>query len=263
MTMTTDVDALWRRYKEAPTRADRNALIEAHIPLVRYVASRMLPGLHSSVELQDLVSYGIFGLIDAIEKYDLNAGTKFSTYATTRIRGEITDKMRDLAWEPRSVRQRSRLVASTGVELERSLGRPPTEAELATAVGISVGELRRSASDMKMSRVSSINQTVGHTDEDYTVADTLVAGDVVTEVSPQMGEAASLLAAGIASLPENERTLLQMLYATEVEKPDGSKDIGMALKEIARVLEVTESWVSLLHTRAMVTLQRTLAGQAA
>lgn len=261
--MTTDVDALWRRYKEAPTKADREELILAHMPLVRYVANRMLPGLHSSVELQDLVSYGVFGLMDAIEKYDLSAGTKFSTYATTRIRGEITDKMRDLAWEPRSVRQRSRLVATTGVELERSLGRPPTETELATAVGISVGELRRSASDMKMSRVSSINQTVGHTDEDFTVADTLVASDVDTEVSPQIGEASSLLATAIATLPENERTLLQMLYVREVPQPDGTVNIGMPLKEIARVLEVTESWVSLLHTRSMVLLQRTLAGQAA
>jgi RNA polymerase sigma factor FliA len=119
----TDVGDVWARYKAAPTPEDREVLIVAHIPLVRYVASRMMPSLHSSVERQDLVSYGMFGLMDAIEKFDLNAGVKFSTFATYRIRGAITDEMRGQAWEPRSVRARSRVVVQAMTDLDRSYGR--------------------------------------------------------------------------------------------------------------------------------------------
>jgi RNA polymerase sigma factor for flagellar operon FliA len=243
-----DIDALWHRYKTEPTPADREALILVHVPLVRYVAGRMMPGLHSSVEYQDLVSYGMFGLMDAIEKFKLDAGTKFSTFATYRIRGAITDEMRDQAWEPRSVRARSRVVAQAMTDLERKLGRPPTEVELATHVEMPVAELRRLAGDLRMSRVSSINKPVGTEGEgEFTVADTLVSADA-TDLHPQVGEAAALVAAGLGQLAENERILMLMIYVK-----------GMALKEIARVLEVTESWVSLLHTRAMVNLQRTLS----
>lgn len=246
--ISEDIDVVWARYKEAPTPQDREVLILAHVPLVRYVAGRMMPGLHSSVEYQDLVSYGTFGLMDAIEKYKLDAGTKFSTFATYRIKGAITDEMRNQAWEPRSVRARSRVVAQAMTDLERKLGRPPTEVEVATHVEMSVEDLRRLAGDLRMSRVSSISKPVGQDGEgEFTVADTLVSGDT-TDLHPQVGEAGALVAAGVEQLAENERILMLMIYVK-----------GMALKEIAHVLEVTESWVSLLHTRAMVNLQRTLA----
>lgn len=245
-----DIDATWHRYKAAPTAVDRETLILVHVPLVRYVAGRMMSGLHASVEYQDLVSYGMFGLIDAIEKFKLDAGTKFSTFATYRIRGAITDEMRDQAWEPRSVRARSRVVVQAMTDLERKLGRPPTEIEVATHVEMSVSELRRLAGDLRMSRVSSINKPVGQEGEgEFTVADTLVSPDT-TDLHPQIGEAASLVAAGLELLPENERILMLMIYIK-----------GMPLKAIAGVLEVTESWVSLLHTRAMVNLQRSLSAQ--
>jgi RNA polymerase sigma factor FliA len=233
----------------------------AHIPLVRYVASRMMPSLHSSVERQDLVSYGMFGLMDAIEKFDLNAGVKFSTFATYRIRGAITDEMRGQAWEPRSVRARSRVVVQAMTDLELKLGRPPTEDEVATHVDMSVADLRRLGSDRRMSVVSSINRTIGNGGStrndmgEYTVADTLVSVDV-GGVQEEATMFAQRLAEAIPRLPEQERVLLQMLYATSGEK------VGMSLKDIALVLQVTESWISLLHTRAMIVLQRTLAGQA-
>lgn len=242
---------VWVRYKDSPTPEDRELLILAHIPLVRYVAGRMMPGLHSSVEYQDLVSYGMFGLIDAIEKFNLAAGVKFSTFATYRIRGAITDEMRGQAWEPRSVRARSRVVAQAMTDWELRKGKPPTEQELATFVDMTVPELRRVSGDVRMSRVSSINKPLGIEGEgDYTVADTLASNTDVTDLSPQVGEVGSLMASGLGMLPEHERSLMWMIYIK-----------GMALKEIARALEVTESWVSLLHTRAMVNLQRTLAGQ--
>lgn len=249
--MSDDLESLWARYKTEGARDDRDALVLAHLPLVRYVAGRMMPGLHSSVELQDLVAYGVFGLIDAIDKFDLDAGVQFSTFATYRIRGEITDRMRDLAWEPRSVRQRQRLVNRTLADLERELGRTPTRAELATAADISIDELHRIRGNSTLSRMHSLSEAIGHEDGDgHTVADTL-AEQAETELSPQMGEAASLMAAGVERLPDNERVLLQLIYLK-----------GMTLKEIAKVLQVTESWVSLLHTRSMVLLQRTLSATA-
>lgn len=247
----TDIADVWVRFKTEPTQADRDTLILAHMPLVHYMARRMLPSLHASVEYNDLVSYGTFGLIDAIGKYDLTMGTKFSTFAAYRVRGQIIEEMRGLAWEPRSVRQRSRVIAQTAVDLEHRLGRPPAEVELATAVGISVAELRRSASDIRTSKVRSMDeQHSGANGETSATLGEHVAAADVTDQPSEMGEAAALLAAGMEQVPENERALLQLIYVS-----------NMSLKEIASVLEVTESWVSLLHTRAMVTLQRTLSGQ--
>lgn len=262
--MTTSVSdavaTVWARYKAAPTPEDREVLIVAHIPLVRYVAGRMMPSLHSSVERQDLVSYGMFGLMDAIEKFDLTAGVKFATFATYRIRGAITDEMRGQAWEPRSVRARSRVVVQAMTDLELKLGRPPTEDEVATHVDMSVADLRRLGSDRRMSVVSSINKAVGNSrgesGGEFTVADTLVSVDGGA-VAQEAALFAQRLAEAIPRLPEQERVLLQMLYAT----PEQGR-VGMSLKDIAAVLQVTESWISLLHTRAMIVLQRTLAGQA-
>lgn len=254
MSETTDIHDVWVRYKAEPTQADRDILILAHMPLVHYMARRMLPSLHASVEYNDLVSYGTFGLIDAIGKYDLTMGTKFSTFAAYRVRGQIIEEMRGLAWEPRSVRQRSRVIAQTAVDLEHRQGRAPSETELATAVGISVAELRRSASDIRTSKVRSMDEQYGASSDLGQTSATLgehVAAADVTDQPSEMGEAAALLAAGMEQVPENERALLQLIYVS-----------NLSLKEIASVLEVTESWVSLLHTRAMVTLQRTLAGQA-
>jgi RNA polymerase sigma factor FliA len=253
--MEEDIQTVWVRYKASPTLEDRETLILAHIPLVRYVASRMMPTLHSSVERQDLVSYGIFGLMDAIEKFDLTNGVKFATFATYRIRGAITDEMRSQAWEPRSVRAKSRVVVQAMTDLELKLGRAPTELEVATRVDMSVPDLRQLSRDRRMSAVSSIQRTIG-TEEGSgtTVADTLASVDGV-EAFEETGLFAQRLAEAIPRLPEQERVLLQMLYVTP--EKDG---VGMSLKSIAEVLQVTESWISLLHTRSMVILQRTLSG---
>lgn len=261
--MTTDVSAAWERYWADPSVENRNPLVEAHIPLVKYVAGRMLPGLHSSVELQDLVSYGTFGLIDAIGRYRPDQG-QFSTYAYTRIAGSITDHMRELAWEPRSVRQKSRLVERTVADLERQLGRVPTEQETATAAGISMADLRRVESDLRIARVARLDAPIGSSEESdrTSLGETLVIGESA-DLGPQLTEAGMLLASAMEMLPDHERILLQMLYVVESAQPDGTVRLGMTLREIAGVLEVTESWVSLLHTRAMVRLQQALTGQAA
>ena len=247
-----EINEVWARYKGRPTAADRETLILAHMPLVHYMARRVLPSLHTSVEYNDLVSYGTFGLIDAIEKFDLTKGIRFSTFAAYRVRGQIIEEMRGLAWEPRSVRQRSRLIAQCASDWERKSGRAPSEIELATVVGITVVELRRSSSDVRLSRLRSMDEQQNSTDETSATLGEHVAAADVTDQPVEMREAAALLAAGMGHVPDNERALLQLIYVK-----------GMTLKTIAEVLEVTESWVSFLHTRAMVVLQRTLSGQVA
>jgi RNA polymerase sigma factor for flagellar operon FliA len=185
---------------------------------------------------------------------------KFSTFATYRIRGAITDEMRGQAWEPRSVRARSRIVAQAVSDLGLKLSRAPSEQEVATHVDMTVAELRRLGSDCRTAVVSSLSRPIRSGSDDgweNTVADTLASVDT-SDVVEESGMFARRLAEVIPLLPEQERTLLQMLYTVT----DKGK-VGMTLKDIAGVLQVTESWISLLHTRAMVCLQRTLAGQAA
>ena len=243
----TDVDELWREYASERSPEVRAQLIEAHIPLVRYVASRMIGRLHASVEHQDLVSYGVFGLMDAIERFDVDAGTKFSTFATYRIQGAINDEMRAQAWEPRNVRARFRRVQEAVTELEHELLRAPTESEVATHVGIDVAELRRIEHDMRVSVRASLSAPVG---EDGTELGELVAGEDLGDLPPQVSEMAALLASAMYRLPTNERVLLQLIYVEH-----------LTFKHIAQVLQVTESWVSHLHTRAMVRVQRTMSAQ--
>lgn len=225
----------WARRKGHAAQPDREVLILAHIPLVRYVAGRMLPSLHASVEYQYLVSYGMFGLIDAIEKYRLDAGTKFSTFAHYRIRGAITDEMREQAWEPRSVRARSRLVVQGKADLELKLGRAATEAELAAQVDMTVMELRKVSTDVRSSRMSSLSAPLGESDGDGTIGDMLVSTADTTDLNPQVSEAAAMVSVALELLPENDRVLMAMVYVK-----------GMALKDIAKLLEVTESWVRVL-----------------
>lgn len=248
MRTETDVAALFETYQETHDPSVREQLIVAHMQLVRYVASRMLPSLHSSVELQDLVSYGMFGLIDAIERFDLAYKVKFQTFASYRIQGAINDEMRAQAWEPRSVRSRFRQVQTAASDLEHTLGRAPTEEEVATLVGADVAELRRIEGEMRAARVHSLSTPLRDT-EGMSLEDVIVGMDL-GDVDPQINEMRAMLATAMSRLPVNERVLLQLIY---VER--------MRLKDIAGVLHVTDSWVSHLHTRSLVSLQRTLTGQ--
>jgi RNA polymerase sigma factor for flagellar operon FliA len=253
MRTATDVDSLFETYQETRDPAVREQLIVAHMQLVRYVASRMLPGLHSSVELQDLVSYGMFGLIDAIERFDLSYKVKFQTFASYRIQGAINDEMRAQAWEPRSVRARFRQIQTAATDLEHNLGRAPSEGEVATLVGISVAELRRVEGEMRATRVHSLSTPLREADGTVGMAlEDVIVGADLGEVHPQINEMRSMLATAMSRLPVNERVLLQLIY---VER--------LRLKDIARVLHVTDSWVSHLHTRSLVSLQRALTGQSA
>jgi RNA polymerase sigma factor for flagellar operon FliA len=246
----SEVQELWREYARTRDSKLRERLIESHLPLVRYIATKMLPSLHASVQHQDLVSYGVFGLMDAVDRYDVEAGTKFSTFATYRIQGSINDEMRAQAWEPRNVRSRYRQVLRAVGDLERELGRIPSEIEVATHVGISVEELRRIEGDARVSQVGSLSAPFGGAtgeSDSIEVGDTVEApalGDLGYEVT----EAARSIGAAIQRLDEQDRSLFEWIYVH-----------GLTFRQIADMLSVTESWISHLHTGLLVRLQRTLS----
>jgi RNA polymerase sigma factor for flagellar operon FliA len=247
--MTED---LWREYRDHRDPALRARLIEMHLPLVRYIASKMLPSLHSSVELQDLVSWGCFGLIDAVERYDPEAGTKFSTFATYRIQGSITDEMRAQAWEPRSVRQKSRAVIAAVADLERQLGRTPSDIEVATHVGCSMDELGRTRLEMDAARVASLSATRDDDGENggSEFGEIALAATDLGDAGAEYEELSASVASAISRLGRQDRDLLEWVYVQ-----------GRPFKEIAAILGVTDSWVSHLHIRGLVRLQRILSAR--
>ena len=237
----------WRRYAATRDPKLREELAETHLPLVRFVASRMPPSVRGKVAHRDLVSYGVVGLLDAIDRYDPDSGFTFSTYAVHRIQGAMIDEMRTQAWEPRSVRERSRRLMDAIAELERRLGRTPGEMEVAEFLGIEVGEVRRIESDMRMSYVSSLNAPLRANSEDtQEVGDILAVED--SHLALEIKEVREWMAASIDTLPEEQRNLLEWVYKE-----------GLSLRAIAAALQISESSASHLHTKAVVAMQRAMA----
>jgi RNA polymerase sigma factor FliA len=260
-TLETNVKAielreLWRRYKtDGDTRA-RERLVVAYSPLVKYVAGRTAAGLPPHVEEADLVSYGLVGLISAIERFDISREIKFETYAITRIKGSIIDELRALDWVPRSVRSRARDIERAIGELERKLHRAPTDEEIAEKLGMTTDELDESLSEIGRSSIAALDElwTISSTGGDQvalidTIEDTQgpepQAELAQTELKEALGEA-------IARLPEREKLVVTLYYYEE-----------LTLREIGEVLGVTESRVSQLHTKAILRLKARLAGSPA
>jgi len=239
---------LWRRYKQDGDSRARERLVVAYSPMVKFVAGRLGAGLPSHVDDADLISYGLMGLIGAIERFDPERGIKFETFAMTRIRGAIIDELRSLDWVPRSVRSRAREIEAAQAKLEHELQRAPSEAELANRLGISEGELQTSLLEIANSSVYAL-------DELWTVSDS--SGDQVSLLDtisdpraedPQESLASSeikdRLTEAIASLPEREQLVVALYYYE-----------NLTLREIGEVLGVTESRVSQLHTKAVMRLK--------
>src|SRR5881398_2001499 len=153
-----ETQALWREYAKSKDQAARDRLILTYAPLVKYVAGRLGSGLPAHVDENDLVSYGLLGLIGAIERYDPDRDVKFETYAITRIRGAIIDELRAMDWVPRSVRARAREIERAIAELEARLGRAPTDEEIAAKIGISVDELEESLTDISRSSIAALDE---------------------------------------------------------------------------------------------------------
>ena len=247
-----DTQALWQEFRRTNDRSLRDRLILTYAPLVKFVAGRLGASLPSHVDEQDLVSYGLLGLISAIERYDPDREIKFETYAIVRIKGAIIDELRSLDWVPRSVRSRAREIERAIVELERTLMRAPTDEEIAAKVGITGDELDRSLFEISRSSMAALDElwTPQGGGDQVALIDTIedVAGDD-PEFSLEQSELNEALGEAIARLPEREKLVVTLYYYEE-----------LTLREIGEVLGVTESRVSQLHTKAVLRLKARLSG---
>jgi len=238
----------WRRYKRQGDQRAREQLIVAYSPLVKYVAGRLASGLPAHVEEADLISYGLLGLMNAVERFELEREIKFETYAITRIRGAIIDELRSQDWVPRSVRSRARDIERANAKLENRLQRAPTDEEMAAALDISVEEFQESLLQISSSTIAAL-------DELWTVSDS--SGDQVSLLDTlhdpgapdpsravDESELKDRVADAIARLPEREKLVVALYYYE-----------NLTLREIGEVLGVTESRVSQLHTKAVLRLR--------
>ncbi len=242
----------WVEFKTTGDKAVREQLIIHYAPLVKYVAGRVGVGLPSNVEQADLVSYGVFGLIDAIEKFDLERAIKFETYAISRIRGAIIDELRAMDWIPRSVRSKAREVERTYAVLEGELRRTPTEPEVAERMGIRLSDLHTIFSQVSYVNVVALDELLGvggERGDSVSLGETLVDAKAEDPVLAFEGEETKyLLARAIDQLPEREKIVVTLYYFE-----------SLTLAEIGKVLGVTESRICQMHTKAVVALRAKLA----
>lgn len=247
-----DIQSLWLEFRRSGDKALRDRLILTYAPLVKYVAGRLGSGLPAHVDEGDLVSYGLLGLISAIERYDPARDIKFETYAIVRIKGAIIDELRALDWVPRSVRSRAREIERAIAELEAKLGRAPNDDEIAAKIGISVDELDESLSDISRSSIAALDElwAVSGEGDQVSLLDTIedTSGPRPADVLDET-DLRETLADAIARLPEREKLVITLYYYEE-----------LTLREIGEVLGVTESRISQLHTKAVLRLKARLSG---
>jgi RNA polymerase sigma factor for flagellar operon FliA len=248
------LEGLWKEFKATGDGDVREKLILHYAPLVKYVAGRVGVGLPPNIEQADLVSYGIFGLIDAIEKFDIERAIKFETYAISRIKGAIIDELRSIDWIPRSIRSKAREVERAYAALEAKLHRTPTEPEVAAELGIKLDELHAIFGQVSFVNVVALDELLnvnGEKGDKVSLVDTLEdtkAEDPVRVFESQ--ETKHLLARAINMLPEREKIVVTLYYYE-----------GLTLAEIGQVLGVTESRICQMHTKAVLQLRAKLADQ--
>ena len=231
---------LWMDYEKSnQSAAIREKLILEYAPLVKLVAGRLSMYLGYNVEYEDLVSYGIFGLIDAIDKFDYNKAVKFETYASLRIRGAILDQIRKMDWIPRTIRQRQKQIDAVMRQIESEKGRAATDEEIAVGLGITNDEYLEWQSKMKITNVVSLNEYLEQGSE-VPNSSTASRHFIMPEDAVEQDELKVMLIESLKLLTEKERRVVELYYYEE-----------LTLKEISHVLEVTESRVSQLHTRAL------------
>ena len=241
---TTDREKLWEDYRKNPSPKLREQIILEYAPLVKVVAGRLSMYLGYNVEYDDLVGYGIFGLIDAIDKYDAHKDVKFETYASLRIRGSILDQIRKMDWIPRTVRQKQKKLDEAIKQIEMRTGKNATEEELAKELGISEEELMVWQSQLKITNVVSLNEYVEQGSEPVMDA----RGNshfIQPEEQIQENELKQVLSDTLELLTEKERRVIELYYYEE-----------LTLKEISKILEVTESRISQLHTKALLKMRK-------
>ncbi len=244
-----DQKELWKQYHETRDPAIRETLILEYSHLIKFIAGRLNIYFGSNVEYDDLVSFGVFGLIDAIDKYDMNKGVKFETYASLRIRGSIIDSIRDMDWVPRSLRQKNKELEKAYWEVENELGHSATDKEIADKLGISIDEFYKLLNDVNVTSMVSLEDFL---EQNYEVGTDITSTNSSDrpEHEAELNELREILGESIEKLPEKEKMVLSLYYYEE-----------LTLKEISAIMKVSESRISQLHTKAIMRLRGKLARQ--
>ncbi|NLW01887.1 MAG: FliA/WhiG family RNA polymerase sigma factor [Clostridiaceae bacterium] len=238
---------LWRKYKETKDPAIKEQLILEYADLIKYVAGRLSIYFGSNVEYDDLVGYGVFGLIDAIEKFDIEKKVKFETYASLRIRGAIIDSIRDLDWAPRSLRKKGKELERAYFEVENRLGHSASDQEIADHLGITTDELHKLLQEVNMSQMISLEDYLDQNHEIGLDGLTMDRDTTRPEQRIEIVELRETLAEAIEKLPEKERMVVTLYYFEE-----------LTLKEISHIMKVSESRISQLHTKAIMRMRSRL-----
>ena len=239
-----DIAELWVRFKAGPTQDMRNQLIENYLPLVKYNGERIWARLPEGVELDDLISAGVFGLMDAIDAFDLSRGVKFETYCVPRIRGAMLDELRTMDWVPRLVRSKASKLNEATKTLEARLGRQPNAIELAETMGISVPELERMMLDANAVNLISLNKKWYETDSYKDVREVDILEDAKGEDPTSGIQKRDVMKLVTKGLNRNERLIVILYYYEE-----------LTMKEIGATLDLSESRVSQMHSSIVQRLQ--------
>jgi RNA polymerase sigma factor for flagellar operon FliA len=243
-----DVQQLWRDYKTEPTVELRNQLVEMYLPLVKYNAERIWSRLPDGVDLDDLISAGVFGLMDAIEAFDLERGVKFETYCVPRIRGAMLDELRTMDWVPRLVRSKHSKLEEVRKSMEASLGRPPMPDEMASKLGVTIEDYARMAGDATAVSLVSLNKKWYETDSYKDVREIDILEDNKAEDPTHRLQNRDLMRLVTRGLNRNERLIIILYYYED-----------MTMKEIGATLDLSESRVSQMHSSIVSRLQQHLA----
>ncbi len=241
---------LWTLFKENRDPKIRDMFVKQYAPLVKYVAGKVAMGMPHNVEFDDLVGFGVFGLFDAIKKFDPDKHVKFKTYAVTRIRGAIFDELRSIDWVPRSVRQKTREIEDTIHRLESSLGRAASDQELANEMRMTTKEFQKTMMKISGTSILSLNDVwyTGDDNDKVSIVDSIESPSSLNpDIIVEKGEIKRVIIQAITELPEKEKKVLVLYYYED-----------LTLKEIGKILEVTESRISQLHTKAIMRLRSKL-----
>ncbi len=247
MTVLPDEQDLWTRYKNEGDRGARDALIMHHMRTVRYIAGRMAMHVPNSVELDDLVGWGIMGLMDAVEKFDHTQDIKFSTYASIRIRGAIIDQIRSLDWAPRSLRNMARRVGAAREKLRHEMGGDPGNEAIAKELGTTPEQVEETMAQLQTAQILSLDDYLPSEDSSENRKRDIVGNTRVPSPAhhAEMEERKELVVAGILQLSDQQQKVLNLYYYEE-----------LTLKEVGAVLGVTESRISQIHSAAMKRLRK-------
>ncbi len=247
LTMDDDLHGIWVTYKKTNDYNLRNILIEIHMPLVRMIAERLLQTLPKSIELEDLTSAGTFGLMDAINGFDLSRGIKFKTYCTTRIRGSILDELRSQDWVPRLVRLKAHRLEKAIRQLEGRLGRDPNQFELAEAMEMSLDELQATRQEANAKTIFSLSEKWDDSDDDNEMEKVEILADKKCTDPVQTMHQRDVLDLITSNLTKKERLIIIMYYYE-----------GLTMREIGEIMELTESRVCQIHSNVMSRLKAQL-----